>query len=72
MVGDDKDNSKKSKFWAGLLSGMFLGLIGLLLGLCTFDKGSQERESFVEGWCCAFFIAISICLFLLICVLKAL
>lgn len=43
-----------SKVWVGVLLGLFLGLIGLLIGFAMYPSGSFERQTFVRGWGIAF------------------
>lgn len=45
-----------SKKGLGILAGIFLGLIGLLVGICLFPANSVERKTFIKGWAIAFAI----------------
>ena len=47
-----------SKKTAGFLMGFFLGLIGLLIGICMYPSNSYERKTFIQGWGIAFAINI--------------
>ena len=50
----------ESKKGLGFLLGFFLGIIGLIIGICMYDSASTERKTFVKGWTIAFIIGISI------------
>ncbi|MBR5439097.1 MAG: zinc ribbon domain-containing protein [Clostridia bacterium] len=50
----------ESKKGMGLLLGFFLGLIGLIIGLCIYQPETEERKTFMSGWVTAFVISICI------------
>ncbi len=39
-----------SKAGLGVVMSLFLGLIGLIIGLCMYSSGSYERKTFMKGW----------------------
>ena len=45
-----------NKHTMGILMGLFLGLIGLIIGVCIFPEGTTERSTFVGGWTMGFLI----------------
>ena len=47
-----------SKTGIGVLLGLFLGLIGLIIGVCIYPSGSYERQTFIKGWLIIFVIEI--------------
>lgn len=49
-----------SKTTLGLLLAFFLGLLGLIIGVCLYPSGSYERETFMQGWKKGFAISIII------------
>ena len=49
-----------SKASMGVLMAFFLGLIGLIIGICLYKEGSYERKTFIKGWLITFFIAFAI------------
>lgn len=59
---DDKNMQVKgeSKTAIGVLCGLFLGIIGLIIGLLLYKDGSFERQTFIKGWVASFVIAIAI------------
>ena len=48
----------ESKTLVGFLLGFFLGLIGLIIGICLYPSGSYERSSCLKGWIIAFVVEI--------------
>ena len=56
--------SGESKTSLGALLGVFLGLIGLIIGLCMYPSDSVERKTFIKGWGIAFAISFVICIIL--------
>ena len=49
-----------SKKGLGFVLGFFLGLIGLIIGLCMYDSTSVERKTFMKGWLISFIISIAL------------
>ena len=60
----DKQNVQKSyevdkpKTSIGIFLGLFLGFIGLIIGLLLYPSGTDERSTFLEGWLGAFIASI--------------
>lgn len=50
----------ESKKGVGILLGIFLGIIGLIIGICLYPSKSYERDTFLNGWFTAFFICLAI------------
>lgn len=50
-------STPESKTLIGALCGVFIGLIGLVIGLLLYKDGSYERKTFIKGWLWAFVIA---------------
>lgn len=42
----------------GILLGLFLGLIGLVIGLLLYPSNTVRRETFIKGWVGAFVASI--------------
>lgn len=53
----------KDKKIVGVLMGMFLSLIGLVIGLLLYPEKTEERETFMNGWIKGFIITIVISIF---------
>ncbi len=56
----------ESKTAIGVVCGLFLGLIGLIIGICLFKEGSFERKTFMHGWLVTFVSVVAVGLFLVI------
>jgi uncharacterized membrane protein YvbJ len=41
---------EKNKSTAGVLLALFLGLIGLIIGLCLYPDGTVARKTFIKAW----------------------
>ena len=55
-----------SKTGVGVLLCLFLGIIGLVIGLLLYPTGSYERNTFVSGWVKCFLITIVISIILVV------
>ena len=49
-VPSSYDEDGESKTGLGVILSLFLGLIGLIIGLCMYSSGSYERKTFIKGW----------------------
>lgn len=58
-VADNPENNE-SKTGIGVLMGLFLGLIGLLIGICLYKEGTVARKTFFKGFWIAFGISMAI------------
>lgn len=54
--------TQESKFWAGVLLSMFLGIMGLIIGLLLYPVPyyDYERKTFLKGWLYTFVIIVGI------------
>ncbi len=66
-VNDSKPNAtsnvgspEANKKTLGIVLGFFIGIIGLIIGICMYPNESEERETFISGWVKGFVIAIVI------------
>ena len=48
----------RDKFNIGIILAIFLGTIGLILGLFLYPSATYERETFLSGWTKTFVIAL--------------
>ena len=46
----------------GVALGLFLGIIGLIIGLCLYKEGTIARKTFIKAWTITFIISIAICI----------
>ena len=51
--------SEESKIGFGVAMGLFLGLIGLIIGVNLYQSNSKKKETFLKGWWYGFFISIA-------------
>lgn len=56
----------EEKSGIGVLLGLFLGIIGLIIGLCLFKEGTIARKSFLKAWGITFAITFVIAVLALI------
>lgn len=54
---EEKQNKKGSQLIIGILMGLFLSVIGAVLGIVIY-KDDQERKSFFIGWAIGFAIEV--------------
>lgn len=40
----------------GVLLGLFLGLIGLIIGICMYPEGTVARNTFIKAWVITFLV----------------
>ena len=59
-------NSYVSKSTEGVLMALFLGVIGLIIGLLLYPSGTYERESFLSAWVKTFVITIIVAVVLVV------
>ncbi len=60
MNNNPQNSYYESKFGIGILLGLFLGIIGLVIGLCIYPENSYSRKTFIKGWAWAFCVCIGI------------
>lgn len=46
----------------GVILSLFLGLIGLIIGLFSFPSGTNDRKTFMSGWWTGLFIKVIVSL----------
>ena len=56
----DTSEANESKTTIGVLMGLFLGLIGLIIGICLYKEGTVARKTFLKGFWIAFGISMAI------------
>lgn len=61
-----------SKTGLGVVMALFLGLIGLIIGLCMYKSDSYERQTFVKGWGITFAICTVVAIILYVTVFASL
>lgn len=56
----------ESKTGIGVLLCLFLGIIGLIIGLLTYPANTVERSTFIKGWVGTFVVTIVIAIILVV------
>ena len=59
----EKDHNQP-KNGIGFVMAFFLGIIGLIIGICMYPAGTIARETFIKSWCITFFVTLVVCLLL--------
>ena len=55
----------------GVLLALFLGIIGLIIGLCLYPADSVERKTFMKGWGITFAVSVALLVILYITVFAS-
>lgn len=48
----------------GVVSALFLGLIGLIIGICAYPEGTVARKTFIKAWVITWVVSLVICVVL--------
>lgn len=56
----------EEKTGVGIACGLFLGLIGLIIGLCLYKEGTIARKTFLKAWTISFIVTMAVCLLIFI------
>ncbi len=51
---------RESKTGMGVLMGLFLGIIGLIIGIVIYPEGTVARKTFIKAWLTTFLICFAI------------
>lgn len=46
------------KYGLGFVMAFFLGVVGLIIGICLYPSGTYARETFIKSWSITFGISI--------------
>ena len=60
------NNHYVSKSTEGVLMALFLGILGLIIGLLLYPSGTYERESFLSAWTKTCVITLIVCVVLIV------
>lgn len=58
-MDENMNNSPQSKYnesktGIGVVLGLFLGIIGLIIGICIYPEGTVARKTFIKAWAWTF------------------
>ena len=53
-------NYNDSKTGIGILMALFLGLIGLIIGIALYPSGTVARTTFIKAWCLTYLVVLLI------------
>ena len=53
-----KPEYKESKTGLGVVMALFLGIIGLIIGIMLYPSGTIARKTFIKAWCITYAIAL--------------
>lgn len=68
---ENKKEMNESKTGIGVLMGLFLGIIGLVIGICMYPAGTLARKTFLKAWGTTFGVCVAIlvvCYIIILCV----
>ena len=57
-IDEIQNNNNNSKQSVGIVLGLFLGLIGLIIGLLLYNNENESRQTFIKGWAIGFVVSI--------------
>lgn len=57
---ETKKDLNESKTVIGVLMGLFLGIIGLVIGICLYPSGTVARKTFIKAWGITFGIGVAV------------
>lgn len=57
---ETKKDMNESKTGIGVVLGIFLGVIGLIIGLCLYPAGTIARKTFIKAWGITFGVCVGI------------
>lgn len=57
---EENPEFQESKSGLGVVLGLFLGLIGLIIGLCLYPAGTIARKTFLKAWGITFSVCIGV------------
>lgn len=68
LSGKNQNDAKynESKTGIGVVLALFLGLIGLIIGVCIFPEGTIARKTFIKSWLITYFVSIGVAVLLFV------
>lgn len=70
-MDENMDNSPQSKYneskaGIGVVLGLFLGIIGLIIGICIYPEGTVARKTFIKAWAWTFGVTAAVAVVIVI------
>ena len=56
----------------GVVMALFLGLIGLIIGILIYPTGTVARRTFIKAWCITYAVVFGVAILFMIIVIAAL
>lgn len=68
LSGKSQTDAKynESKTGIGVVLALFLGLIGLIIGVCIYPEGTVARKTFIKSWLITYFVSIGVAVLLFV------
>ena len=54
------ESQVESKTGMGVIAALFLGIIGLVIGICLYPENSVARKTFLKGWTITFIVSTAV------------
>ena len=66
LSGKSQTDAKynESKTGIGVVLALFLGLIGMIIGVCIYPEGTVARKTFIKSWLITYFVSIGVAVLL--------
>ena len=61
-----KPEYKESKTGLGVVMALFLGIIGLIIGIMLYPSGTIARKTFIKAWCITYAVVFVFAIILVI------
>ncbi len=66
-----KPEYKESKTGLGVVMALFLGIIGLIIGIMLYPSGTVARKTFIKAWCITYAIVFALMMIFIIIIFAA-
>ena len=68
LSGKSQTDAKynESKTGIGVVLALFLGLIGMIIGVCIYPEGTVARKTFIKSWLITYFVSIGVAVLLFV------
>lgn len=68
LSGKSQTDAKynESKTGIAVVLALFLGLIGMIIGVCIYPEGTVARKTFIKSWLITYFVSIGVAVLLFV------